>query len=184
VDHYYQDLEGFFDFQDAYKLAIDTTANGGMFVEVGSWKGQSAAFMGVEIVNSGKDIKLYCVDTWAGSDEHVTDDDVILGTLYDRFLENTRPVKDVVVPIRKTSVEAAKEFLDGTVDFVFIDAAHDYDNVLADILAWWPKVRPMGMIGGHDFNDFNPGVIKAVTENFQMVHMLPGCVWMIGKPKI
>ena len=59
------------------------------FVEVGSWKGRSAAFMAVEIINSGKNIKFDCVDTWEGSDNessHLTDDDVIAGTLYDAFI--------------------------------------------------------------------------------------------------
>ena len=37
-------------------------------------------------------------------------------------------------------------------DLVFIDAAHDYDSVVADIQAWSRVVRPGGLIAGHDFD--------------------------------
>ena len=34
----------------------------------------------------------------------------------------------------------------------FIDAAHDYTNVHQDVLAFWSKVKPNGVLAGHDFN--------------------------------
>lgn len=49
------------------------------------------------------------------------------------------------------SVEAAKQFEDGYFDFVYIDALHDYKSVLADLEAWYPKVRKGGMLSGHDY---------------------------------
>ncbi len=48
--------------------------------------------------------------------------------------------------------------------FVYVDAAHDRDSVLADLGAWWPLVRPGGILAGHDFDDTHPGVVAAVTE--------------------
>ncbi len=68
------------------------------------------------------------------------------------------------------SVEAAKQFPDGSMDFVFIDADHTYDAVMADLNAWWPKVAKGGMLTGHDFEHIrerkNKGfaVGKAVRE--------------------
>jgi hypothetical protein len=59
---------------------------------------------------------------------------------------------------RTTSIAAAGRIADGTLDFVFIDANHDHDSVAADIAAWWPKVRPGGVFGGHDYLDeIRPG---------------------------
>jgi hypothetical protein len=59
---------------------------------------------------------------------------------------------------------------DGTVDFVYIDGAHNYDAIRADINAWLPKVKPGGYIGGHDYGNNEPeevnGVKKAVDETF------------------
>ena len=40
----------------------------------------------------------------------------------------------------------------GSLDLVFVDAAHDYANVKADVLAYWPKLKPEGVISGHDFS--------------------------------
>jgi hypothetical protein len=72
--------------------------------------------------------------------------------------------------IKGFSVEVAAEFPDEFFDFVYIDADHTYAAVRADILAWWPKVRSGGVLGGHDFVSFTSkagarcGVIPAVRE--------------------
>ena len=72
---------------------------------------------------------------------------------------------------RTTSVEAAADVPDGSLDFAYIDARHDYASVLEDLAAWLPKVRPGGIIAGHDYvdgelvqGDF--GVKPAVDEFF------------------
>ena len=150
------------------------------FVEVGSWKGKSAAFMAVEIINSGKNIKFDCVDTWEGSDNessHLVDEDVMAGTLYDAFINAMKPVEEHYTPIRAASVEAANLYEDGSLDFVFIDADHSYESVKADIAAWAPKVRQGGLIAGHDFNPANPtgGVERAVLEAYPDAQPLPWC---------
>lgn len=64
----------------------------------------------------------------------------------------------------KTSIEAAKE-IGEALDFVYIDGAHDYINVKADIAAWFPLVRKGGVVGGHDFSSgSHDGLIDAVVE--------------------
>lgn len=54
--------------------------------------------------------------------------------------------------LRLTSEEAALLVLPGSVDFVYIDAQHDFLSVLADLCHWWPKLRSGGIIAGHDFD--------------------------------
>ena len=63
------------------------------------------------------------------------------------------------------SVSASKRFEDGSLDLVFIDADHSYKGVKSDLEAWGPKVRPGGVLAGHDYEqpDF-PGVKQAVDE--------------------
>lgn len=61
------------------------------------------------------------------------------------------------------SLSAAKMVTDDTLDFVYIDAGHDYENVLADLRAWWPKLRRGGIFAGHDYRH-NCGVPKALEE--------------------
>lgn len=78
-------------------------------------------------------------------------------------LANWRPIV-----MKMSSVEAAKYVQDGSLDFVYIDAAHDYENVKADINAWMPKVKKGGIVSGDDYyvfpNSGNDGVVKAVDE--------------------
>jgi hypothetical protein len=61
-----------------------------------------------------------------------------------------------------TSVEAANLYEDNSLDFVCIDAAHDYESIKSDILAWLPKIKVGGMLAGDDYP--YPGVTKATNE--------------------
>lgn len=74
------------------------------------------------------------------------------------------------------SIKAAKHVEDGWADFIFIDAAHSYEAVSADLRAWSSKVRPGGWFGGHDYYEGFPGVIRAVDEFCQVV-LHPGYIW-------
>jgi predicted O-methyltransferase YrrM len=84
------------------------------------------------------------------------------GTLYELFLRNIEPVKHVINPIRKKSVKAAKLYKKKSIDMVFIDAAHEYHDVVEDIKSWLPKVKPGGILAGHDLH-YEP-VRRAVEE--------------------
>lgn len=53
--------------------------------------------------------------------------------------------------LKGDSVAMAVTVADGSLDFVFIDAAHTTAAVAADVRAWAPKVRPGGLITGHDW---------------------------------
>jgi len=68
--------------------------------------------------------------------------------------------------IRKFSVDAAKDFADKSLDFVYIDASHEYEEVIKDLGAWYPKLREGGLFAGHDFIDrgIRFGVRRAVLE--------------------
>jgi len=70
--------------------------------------------------------------------------------------------------IRKPSVEASHDIEDESLDFVYIDAMHDFDNVMLDILHWVPKVRKGGIVSGHDYEPYySCGVPKAVDSYCQ-----------------
>lgn len=60
--------------------------------------------------------------------------------------------------------EMADEVKNDSLDFVFIDACHIYEEVKKDIKAWAPKVKKYGWIMGHDYSKRWPGVRKAVDE--------------------
>lgn len=167
MDHIYHNAEfgeNWFTYPTVYSDMVKRFPSGSTFVEIGSWKGKSSAYMAVEIANSGKSIDFVCVDTFEGGLEHINHPD--LHNLYDVFNSNMSSLKNYYRDLRMTSLEASKLFDDKSIDFVFIDAGHDYENVRNDILAWKPKVKDGGILAGHDYVYTWPGVIKAVDEMF------------------
>jgi len=156
--------EVWFNYPELYKKMVKRFSSGSKFLEVGSWKGMSSAYMAVEIANSQKDIEFYCVDTWEGSIEH-EQYGIDTSSLYDTFLDNMEPVRKYYKSIRARSLQAVKQFEDNSLDFIFIDASHEYQDVKEDIIAWLPKVKQGGVIAGHDYLNVDfPGVERAVHE--------------------
>lgn len=172
MKHYYELIHGWFDFQDIYTKAVETAANGAHFVEIGSWKGKSSAYMAVEIINSGKIIKFDCVDVWTGKGaigEYDEDLDVKHQTLYEAFQKNMAPVNGYFSPVRMLSTDAVKKYEDESLDFIFIDGSHDYESVKEDIKNWLPKLKKGGLFAGHDY--FHPDVNRAVNELLENVNI-------------
>ncbi|HEY3296756.1 MAG TPA: class I SAM-dependent methyltransferase [bacterium] len=185
MPHIFQQIPGFFDFENIYLEAVAEFDGPAHFVEIGSWYGRSAAFMAVEIINSGKAITFDAIDTWEGTwprqGSESTDPNLVkYGTMYPNFLANVWPVLHALTPIKLPSLEAVKLYPDRSLDFVFIDAAHDYENVKKDIIAWRPKVKPGGILAGHDYNKENsPGLVKAVNECLPTAEFVAPTSWRI-----
>lgn len=113
------------------------------------------------LCDSIPDLKIYCVDPYipypGGRMTQERQDRVYAYAL--RRLKNY----DAIF-IRKPSTEAVKDFEDNSLDFVYIDARHDFDNCMTDIILWAPKVRSGGMVSGHDyFYHYSINVIPAVN---------------------
>lgn len=166
IYHKEQFGENWFTYPEFYKNCVGRFSDNSIFVEIGSWKGKSSAFLAVEIINANKNIKLYCIDTWLGSQEHSDNPNIINNNLYDLFLENVKDLRSIIYPIRESSANASKSFQDESIDMVFIDACHEYECVKQDIELWYPKVKKNGIIAGHDYHRPWRGVIRAVDEFF------------------
>ena len=188
MQHYWHTLtcESWFNYADMYKRMVEVASDNAHFVEVGSWKGRSASCMGVKIINSRKKIRFDCVDIWTiplylmphVQSHHTLDDDIL-----PIFMAAIDPVKEVVNVVRSISWEAADLYPDNTIDFIFIDACHDYDSVSKDISAWYPKLRVGGIVAGHDFE--SPDVVRAVYDYFTSINKtsyseVGGC-WAVKK---
>lgn len=52
--------------------------------------------------------------------------------------------------LRQTSADASKLFTPESIDFVYLDGCHRYESVYEDLRLWWPKVKPGGLLAGHD----------------------------------
>jgi hypothetical protein len=186
MHHFYQNIHGWMDFENLYSHMVNEAHHLSHFVEVGSWKGKSSAFMCVEIANSGKIIRFDCVDTWQGSDVHQTggpfeDHDCVNGELLTRFQENMAPVTGRFNTIISTSVQAAQSYANWSLDFVFIDADHSYPSMIQDITAWLPKIKPGGYLAGHDYPNW-AGVKQAVDELLPQALHYPPTSWIYHVP--
>jgi hypothetical protein len=114
--------------------------------------------------------RLYGVDPYTNSpgyDDPMNLPQAEFDELYRYTLERLTAFRQRFVLIRKPSKEAALE-IGEKLDFVYIDADHSYNGVLADLGIWFHKIRDDGVIGGHDYAHPNfPGVRQAIDQFFQ-----------------
>lgn len=151
-----------------------------LIVEVGVWKGSSTIYMAEQLKKQDKGT-IVSVDTWLGAIEFWTKHirgsndatrDLKLRngypSIYYNFLSNVvhKNVTRQVVPFPVPSLLAADFFKRKNIkaDIVHIDASHEYQDVKADLDAWVHNVRSGGIIFGDDYNEYWPGVVKAVDE--------------------
>jgi len=86
-----------------------------------------------------------------------------LDIVKDKFSQEIK--RERVILKKGFSYDEVQSFPDDYFDFVYIDSCHLYESVKADLEDYFPKLKPGGLICGHDYFDFdNFGVILAVDE--------------------
>jgi len=102
------------------------------------------------------------------------------------FFKSTKDYSHKVIMMRMTSIQGAKHIEDEGLDWVFIDANHEYEYIKENLHVWTPKVKPGGLVSGHDYK--NPkgkwkGITRAVNEFVpkNKLHEEPFCVWWFNK---
>jgi predicted O-methyltransferase YrrM len=160
----------------------------GIVVEVGVAYGRSIAYL-AERAKPG--VKIIGIDLWG---DHMGGDNLD-PHVFARLKNHGPPMvacaqelknalgegADRIELLKEHSVQASSRFEDRSLDLVFIDGCHEYEPVLADIKAWMPKVKPGGMLAGHDYSwSMFPGVVHAVEEVFGMSRReIRGVVWRV-----
>jgi hypothetical protein len=144
------------------RLPVDRPLVG---VEVGVWRGE----LSEKLLAARPLLTLHLVDLWTEASQGkrltgICPPTKAMGEVVD--LARRYGVRAVVR--RAASVDAAAHTLRTSppVDFVFIDAKHNYSSVKEDIEAWLPTVRSGGWIGGHDYCERFAGCMQAVDEAF------------------
>jgi predicted O-methyltransferase YrrM len=141
--------------------------------EVGVERGIFSKYM----IDTIPGLKLYCIDPWA---PYAKQGQAREDRFYSQTMSRLNGTNAQV--IRKTSLEGSKDIKDGSLDFVYIDALHEFDPVMMDIILWVPKVRSGGIVSGHDFAHFhNMGVIQAVRAYTEAHSIVP---WYITTGEI
>jgi hypothetical protein len=139
-------------------------------VEVGVF----AADLSKRLLKLKPDLMLHMVDSWGDYEQSYVESDDYHGQLTDASQEtffkmaqaSVKPFNGRAVIHRDKSINVARKAPEA-LDFVFIDADHSYEGCKADIEAWAPKIRPGGLLCGHDYDNTEYpqwGVRRAVDE--------------------
>lgn len=170
------DLQGWGSTQAIFERVLAQTRPSSI-IEVGSWKGASAIHMAEVAVRLDLNVTILCVDTWLAGKRAYVDHSFIEDTLprggslrlLQIFMTNVvrHGLQDRIFPMPSTSLDAAEQlaFMQVSADVIYIDAGHSENEVRQDIEAYWPILRPGGIMIGDDYNpDVWPGVVKAADE--------------------
>jgi len=133
--------------------------------EIGVYQGRNA----VNILNTVPELTLYGIDSWAVFPKKRRFNKKHQKLNYNLMKQRTRNFRKNkrFIVIKKNSMDAVKDFEDGSLDFVYIDANHEFDYVMRDIIEWSKKVRVGGIISGHDYSKRIIGVKIAVDAYVQ-----------------
>ena len=138
---------------------------GGTFVEIGSWKGRSTSFIGPVCMEN--DTRLVCVDHWRGSNDMLAERYAATLAVEDveqTFRANMEALGIDVEVLCESSSDAAARFAPRTVDRVFLDGSHDGPSVAEDLLLWSDRLKPDGVLAGHDYDDKHTELVAEVDS--------------------
>ena len=137
---------------------------------------------------------LFCIDSWQWYAEYEHDrcagdktggrwpDQDMLDAAFKTFMQrlHDKHLESRVVVLPMFEADAIGYVTDENLDFAFLDANHSYEYTRDAICRWKPKVRPGGLLAGHDYrNPHNPawGVTRAVDEAFPYVDCGSDFTW-------
>lgn len=151
-------------FRRGLEAFVSCLPSGLVMAEIGSYAGESASIF------LTKASRMVCIDPW----EPYEEDNGPVGVFPAFDTSGAEAAFDAVLEasggritkIKAASLDAVQQFPDASFDLVYLDGNHAYPHVIADILAWMPKVKQGGLLAGHDYAEMRPGVIQGVTELF------------------
>ena len=148
--------EGWFSQYDIEVLMgeVEKIPENGLYLEIGVYKGRSLWV--------ARKVSKPSVEIW-GIDE-----------LEEPNIEGTNYIK--------SNSHTAK--WDKSVDLLFIDAGHSYEDCKGDIEKYVPFVKKGGVVLFHDCDETSPGVVKAVKESFGKVEYNPNSRCSMAKVQL
>ena len=153
---------------------------GKLFRGIGIELGVAAGAFSARIL-AGAVEKLYAIDRW--TDHHGLDEYLLASDRLRAFGART-------TVLRMTFAEACPLFGPASMDFIYVDGyAHTGQEGGQTLRDWWPKLKPGGVLAGHDYSPQYPRTIDAVdafvaehglTLNLTTHDDLPS--WWVVKP--
>lgn len=156
--NYWKEIPGtMFDFKGYYESIALALPQDSKIVEIGVADGKSAIYLAEALANMNKRFKLTMIDSLDyGQTEQLTE--ILMNIQKSKLSEYI-----TFLPI--DSLKASCKFNDGSLNFVFIDSSHKFEETKAEIRLWYRKLLDGSTLAGHDyFSQENPGVKMAVDE--------------------
>ncbi len=138
--------------------------------EIGVWQGQYAE----KLCQAMPRLDLLAVDPWEVYPEYREQKNDV-GRMEDAYKQakaRLAPYPNAWI-CRKPSEEAADLVPYKSLDFVYIDANHRRPFIDRDLVAWSRRVRPGGVVAGHDYreHDDKPWIeVRAAVDEFTTRH--------------
>lgn len=149
-----------FDRNDLAKLFAELNFTVG--IEIGVLFGRYSKIL----CGANPKLKLYCIDPWLAHKEYADlTPQKDFDYLYRQTKKNLAPFNCKV--IRKKSIDTLKNFPDNSLDFVYADGNHEFASETNDIHEWSKKVRPGGIVSGHDYRKYRE---KSVSHTYEVLH--------------
>lgn len=167
------------------KMLLAHVADGSTIIELGSWLGRSARMMLGRLPR----LRIVCVDHWM-EDEHGSPElrgsmyAEVREQLYDRFLAACWEHRERIVPLKALTLTGLRECAEVNLrpSLVYVDASHEYEDVLADIQVA-SDLFPRAVLVGDDWR--LKGVKRAATyaaKKYRRVLRSNDRAWMM-EPK-
>lgn len=159
--HFNYEFMGFIEMlSELSSLLSENLLNGSNMIEIGSYMGESTKLFGcTKLFN-----KIYSIDPHTGQEKFNEIANITWGEVIKEYQLNTKLFNNIE-HIKDFSYNVVDKFEDNSIDFIYVDGAHDYESVKRDLKLYLPKLKNGGIIGGHDYNPKHwPDVCKAVTE--------------------
>jgi len=157
---------------DAYHLFVmgKKIPDGGTYLEIGSYIGGSliSVYEGTKV--SGTKIRFIGIENNIRPKLHI----------------NIKFIPHLKI-IASRSDEAKRFIRNYSVDLLFIDGAHHYEQVKRDISNYWPKLKMGGILLGHDYTRHkqHQGIVKAANEAFgqRLIALKNSRIFMVKRTK-
>lgn len=173
------DIKGRYAMTWILDAALESTPQGGVWVEIGVALGKGVATMARKLIDAGRDdVTLYAVDPWAGfhrnGEQQETGDPTRHGdwALFLDTMQTHAPEELRRIHVLRCDSMAAYALLFSrpgpmTVDLVILDGDHSYEVVSREIYCYQNLLRRGGILAGDDHHEVeHPGVVQACREAF------------------
>lgn len=139
-------------------------------IELGCFLGSTITRLAQQIKDRGISVRVFAIDNWEF--ENISDESFAWSKIdrqddyYDKFQANLSDLDLVsdIATIRSDTTLAAKQFEDGSVNYLFMDAAHGYQGVRDELKDWLPKMHERCLMFIHDFS--TACIANAVKDEF------------------